>query len=396
MSPLALLRYLAVPLYPASLGIIVVFSVLITAAEMNGVGGLVVVVVLGSWFFKFGFAILEDVMHGKRKPPLLSAEMVNPFQQRPLGLLLILLLFYALTKELQPWLSDTGVMVVRGFLLAILPAMIGSMAANGRFRDAFDPIAVFGTIARIPLAYAMLLASIGVMWLIVAWLFKSAPFTFDDLWRKENLLPGQIVESIGLEGLMASMLRLTALMYLWLAMFACIGGTIYERRQELDFEAAASPERAAARANRELERERDKIMDRILAEVRGGSFASAGEQVRALIDRAPQPLEEARWLYVRAGAATEQDLAEYIAELMLDRLLPMRATGDALTIVRERVAHNAAFKPRAAGRTLHLAQLARDAGDKPLARKLLSGFNGRYPNDPMSPVAAKLESDLQR
>lgn len=396
MSPAALFRYLVVPLHPASFGIIVVFAVLITAAELNGLWGLPLVVILGSWFFKFGFAILEDVMHGKRKPPLLSMEMVNPFQQRPLGLLAILLLFYALTDALHPWLRDAGVTIVRIISLSILPAMIGSMVANGRFRDAFDPVAVFGTIARIPLAYAMLLISIGSMWLIAAWLFKSAPFTFDDLWRKENFLPAGIVMSIGFDGLLASLLRLTALMYLWLAMFACIGGTIYERRKELDFEASASPERAAARANRELERERDKLMDRILAEVRGGAFANAGEQVRALIDRAPQPLDEGRWLYARATAASDQRLAEYLADLILDRLLPIRATGDALTIVRERIARNADYKPRTAGRALQLAQLARDAGDKPLARKLLSDFDGCYPNDPLQPVAAKLSLDLQR
>ena len=55
-----------------------------------------------------------------------------------------------------------------------------------------------------------------------------------------------------------------------------------------------------------------------------------------------------------------------------------------------------ARKAAAHERALQLAQLARNAGDKPLARKLLSNFDGRYPNDPLQSVAAKLSLDLQR
>jgi hypothetical protein len=396
MHPIALLRYLLLPLRFQPLFLIVVFAVLITAAEVNGLWGLPVVVILGSWFFKYAFAILDEVIHGRRDPPVLSFEMTNPFEQRPLGLFFILATFYTLTDALHPWLNDQAITALRAVLLSIVPAMIASIAANGRIRDAFDPGAVFGTIARIPFAYAILLVSIGTLWFFAAWALKSAPFSFSDLWRKENFLPGQIVTAIGVNGLLSSMVRLMMLMYLWFATFACIGGTIYERRRELDFDAAASPERIAARKNRELEKERDKVMDRIFAEVRGGAFTNAGDQVRRLIEQAPDPLEEGRWLYARAAAAVDQGLAEFIAQLLLDRLLKLRPTGESLTILRERLAVNAGFKATTAGRTLQWAQLARDAGDRGAARKLLTNFDDRYPNDPMKEVAARLQIELQR
>jgi hypothetical protein len=185
-------------------------------------------------------------------------------------------------------------------------------------------------------------------------------------------------------------------MYLWLAMFACIGGTIFERRRELAIDPAGSPERAAARIDAEVERQRDKTMERIFAELRGGALGNAGATVRKIIEQSSQPIEECRWLYVRATLLADQRLANYLAQLSIPRLLSARATGEALKMTRDRLSVAPDFRPQTAEHLLRLAELARDAGYRAMARSLLVDFNRFYPNDALESIAARLQAELTR
>jgi hypothetical protein len=65
-------------------------------------------------------------------------------------------------------------------------------------------------------------------------------------------------------------------------------------------------------------------------------------------------------------------------------------------LVRERLARNPDFRPQTSAQLLALVRLARDAGDRRLARQLLADFAEYYANDPMQPVAEQLQSELQR
>jgi hypothetical protein len=391
MRPSVFLRYLLLPLRTASLMVIVIFGVLLTFAEHAGIFGIPMLVIIGSWFFKYGFALMDDVVDGRPEPPVLSSEMVNPLEQRPLGTFFILIVFYFVTAALRGWVGGTVVLVLRLLLLSVVPAMVAAMSVTGRFVDALNPVAVFGIIVRIPAAYAKLLLGIGALWIIPTWLASAPGHSLATGWDLESLLPGA---GLAGNGLLAGMLGQMLFMYLWIATFVCIGGTLYECRDELGIEAAESPQRKAARANAELERRRDKMWDRVYAEVRGGALANARETVRKMIAEAQEPIEACRWLYVRATAAADQRLANYLAQLTLARLLDARATGQALDMVRERLAVAPNFRPLTSAQVLRLAQLARDAGDRSTARRLLADFNQHYANDPMAPVAAQLQNDL--
>jgi hypothetical protein len=391
----ALVRYLGVPLHTAPLLVIGFFGLALGIAIHAGLFGLYLAVILGSWFFKYGFALLDDVVQGRSEPPVLSVDMANPVERRPLGLLLVLLVFYVLTGQLRPLIGDSWVGTLRIVLLALIPSMVASMSVTGRVRDAINPVAVLGTIMRIPIAYAALLIVIGVLWFVPFWALRALGESLPNLWRKELFLPLHTLSEVGFYGFFVGTLSMTLLMYLWLAMFACIGGTIYERRKELAVDAAAAPERIAARANAELERQRDKIMDRVFAEVRGGALANAGTTIRKLIEESRDPLDECRWLYARA-VTLDSRLASYLAQLTLPRLIGAKATGEALKMLRERLAVDAEFRPLSGEQLMQLAQLARDAGDRAMARRLLADFNRHYPNHRMETAAAKLQSELVR
>jgi len=367
-----LIEYLRLPLRVAPLLLIAVICLLLAIAQRAALFGLPLFLLAVSWFFKYSFVLLDYMIEGRREPPVLSAEMVNPVEQRPLGLLLLMIGGYVAIGWLEPNVGTTGVLVVRSIALAIVPAMVAAMSVTGRFVHALNPVAVFGMIARIPLAYLSLLLIIGSLWLVTLLLLR---------WLGVALV-GPIGAAVA--------------MYLWLAMMACIGGMTYEHRGELDFEPAESPERTAAKQATELERERDKLLEPIFAQCRGAAFANAGVSVRKLIDNSPQPLTEFRWLYARTAQWPDQRLANYLVQLCLPRLLAAHANGEALDVVRARLRIDQNFRPDTGAQLLRMATLAREAGDKPTARLLLADFERHYPNDVGIAMVAKLAAELHR
>jgi hypothetical protein len=81
---------------------------------------------------------------------------------------------------------------------------------------------------------------------------------------------------------------------------------------------------------------------------------------------------------------------------MLPRLFAQRRTGEALDLLRERLNAFPEFRPLAGEESIRLAQLARDAGDRRLARELLRDFRRFYPNDPGATAAGMLMQQLER
>jgi len=85
MTGLATLRYLALPFHTTPLLLVAVFSVLLRLAVHAGLLGLPVLLIIGSWFFKYAFVLLDHAAHGRPGAPVLSAEDANPLgEMRPL------------------------------------------------------------------------------------------------------------------------------------------------------------------------------------------------------------------------------------------------------------------------------------------------------------------------
>ncbi len=384
MQTTALIRYFLIPLRTSPLLLMGSFVVLLALGLRAGLLGLPLLIIVVSWFFKYSFVLLDSIVEGRREPPVLSLEMVNPVEQRPLGMLCAIGAFYWLTLRIEPAVGSAAVHALQIGGLLLLPAMVAVTSITGRFFAAFNPAAVFAVVARAPSAYATLLACIGALWSIP---YLSIRYAIT--WA----VPGAFVS----ESASIPILLLYALaMYLWLAMCACIGGLIYEHREQIGYEPNESPERSEARSNAELERERDKIMDGIFAEYRGHALTNAGASVRKIIDGSHTPLTEFRWLYARAAKWPDPRLAGYLVQHCLPTLLQARANGEALDLVRERLRVDPTFRPASAAHVLQMVALARDGGDKSTARQLLRDFEARFPGDPAVPLAAKLNADIAR
>jgi hypothetical protein len=181
-------------------------------------------------------------------------------------------------------------------------------------------------------------------------------------------------------------------------MFSLIGGVLFERRFDIGLDDVNTPESVDSGADDDDtpdERLRDREMDRIYAEWRGGAHANAWKSVQALVAESSDQLAELRWLYQRAAQWPDGRLADRLARELLPRLLAKRITGEALDLVRERLKKDARFRPTGSADLLTLVQLARTAGDRATARALLQDFSTLYPGDPAQAMVERLNTQLQ-
>jgi hypothetical protein len=192
-------------------------------------------------------------------------------------------------------------------------------------------------------------------------------------------------------------LRIALLMYAWLAIFSLIGGVLFERRFDIGLDDVNTPESLDTGAGDDTpdERVRDREMDRIYAEWRGGAHANAWQTVMSLVDKSGDQIAELRWLYQRAAQWPDGRLADRLARELLPRLLAERIAGEALDLVRERLKKNARFRPAGSADLLTLVQLSRTAGDRATARLLLQDFSTLYPGDPAQALVDRLNTQLQ-
>jgi hypothetical protein len=375
MGAAAILRYLAVPLRTAPLLLIGTFSVLLVLAINARFLGIPLGLILLSWFSKYSFVLMDHVAEGAAEPPVLSLEMVNPLtEQRPMILLLMAIgLFYA-TDAASYWVGHSGALVLMVAIGLILPAVVAVQGATGTVVQSLNPRRVLGLIARLRGDYLLILALIALVWLFSRFVVES---------------------SMG-AGL-PLVLRIALLMYAWLAMFALIGGVLFERRFDIGLDDVNTPESWDPGEGDDApdERTRDRDIDRIYAEWRGGAHANAWNTVLGLVGKSSDPIAELRWLYQRAAQWPDGRLADRLARELLPRLLGQRSTGEALDLVRERLRKDPRFRPIGSAELLTLVHLARTAGDRVTARLLLRDFSKLYPGDPAQAMVDRLNTQLQ-
>jgi hypothetical protein len=185
-------------------------------------------------------------------------------------------------------------------------------------------------------------------------------------------------------------------LYGWLALFAIMGGVLFEHRVDLGLDPKESPERQQAKARREHDKELDLVVDRVFAEWRGGAVHNAWRSVERHLRERAQPEQALRDLLERAERWPDQRLANRLAQELLPHLLRTRRPGEALDMVRARLRADSAFRPIEAGDLIKVAELARDAGDRSTARALLADFERRFPDNPGHALVSRLAQQLER
>lgn len=372
------LSALGVPLQMAPALLIITFSVLLWLASAAGLLGLPLALIVLSWFFKYSFVLLDGCVAGRTDPPVLSIEMINPAsEQRPLAMLMWVIVVYFATDASDYWFGPAAGWIVAGLSVTALPAMLGIQAVSGRVTDALNPITVWGFMRRLQLDYVVLFVSAAML-----------------LFISDALVSSGIFETLPLA------VRLMVPMYAWLTLFALVGIVVNERGEALGTEDASEPDTDFAVVDEQAHcrhlQQRERFLDRVYAEWRGGSHRAAQQSIEVHLGELSDSTAELQWMYERASRWPDQRLAEWLAQRLLTKLLAARASSAALHVIRERMRNNAMFRPVTSDELLTLVRLARDGGDRPTARALLVDFERYFPNDVLGTAAQALTQQLQR
>lgn len=376
MQPNLALRYLAAPLRTAPLLFIVVFSVLFLIALSARLVGIWLGWVLLSGFLNYGFILMDSVANGEREPPVLSIEMMNPMNGGRWLMMLVIVAAVFFTSDAAIYGLGAVLGTVVGILVAMtLPAVIAVQGATGSVVQSLNLLRCWHLILRLRGDYALIVLWAAIYWLISYGLLRT--------WIGDAL---------------PSIVQIAWLLYGWLAMFTLIGGVLFERRDEIGLADANTPEHLDPEvdASASLEKERDRHVDRIYAEWRGGAHVNAWQSIGKHLEQSADPLVELRWMYERIARWPDPLLANRLAQDMLPRLLAAHRYGEALKIARERIKAFPDFRPTTATELVQLARLACDGGDRPTARVLLRNFQRFYADDALRPVADELLQQIAR
>ena len=108
-----LLRHALRPARPTGLLLIATLSLLLALASQAGLLGLPLQLIVLSWLFKYAYVLLDLSSEGIDEPPVLSVEMVNPVEQRPLMQLAICAAGFGLAW----WVGGAAGQVIGGLVL---------------------------------------------------------------------------------------------------------------------------------------------------------------------------------------------------------------------------------------------------------------------------------------
>lgn len=364
-------RYFALPLKSAPLLVIIIFSLLLGLASRAGLFGLPLALILLSWFFKYAFVLLDTTTDGVSEPPALSLEMVNPVsEQRSFILLIGVVGIFFLSNAASYWFGPVFGTLLALTIVVVLPAIIGVQGATGSLLQSLNLARCVRLITRLGRDYVLIVVCAAVLLAVAIFVATRS--------------------SIPL------LLRLAFDMYAWFAMFALIGGVLFERRLDIGLESAYAPERIDSKAAKELDRERDQLMDRIYAEWRGGAHVNACKTITEVLSQTQDPAEELEWMYEKTAQWPDPRLANQLVQTWLPHLFSAKRHGRLIEVVRQRLAVDPGFRPATTNELLRCARLAKDGGERRVARQLLVDFAQRYPNDPLRPVAAELTQQLER
>jgi hypothetical protein len=368
MSALKFLHYLLLPARPTVLVLIAALSLGFLLALNGGLPGMLMGLLLLTWLFNYAYVLLEQIAHGAREPPVLAIEMLNPLNEwRPLLQLAIVLMAYG-TLHLLAWSVSPVLAVALGVLGGIaLPASIGALGVGDHVLQAVNPLTLWQIMRSLRVAY------VGIVALVLVYALS--------LLALRALLPWWVL--------------IPAAQFAWLSVYALIGGALYEERAALGHEAIDTPERRAARARLERERERQRFMDTIYGEARGGNLAAAWRSIEHELARQNYVFEFYDWMLERLGRLDDRRLATRLAQDCLSRAL---ARDNALVtrLVQRCLAQDPSFRPRSGAETLRVAELARLAGDRASAQALLLGFEQHFPGDGALAQAQAMAERLRR
>jgi hypothetical protein len=359
-----LLRSLAVPLHLTSLLFVAISGLLIPLLSTSLLG-LVPLLLLLSWLFKYGYVMLERVANGRFDAPVASLDMLGPFEARPWVQLFIVVVAYAAIR----WIGGSAGRIAGAVALVLLPASVCLTGTAGSVFEAVNPLALWRVLRGFGAAYVLVLAVVAAMAGAAVLLARAPvwPVVRYALWELQIL-----------------------------ATFSFLGGVIYVRRLQVGFEPHVSPERAQVARDAARRQRRQRMLDEVYGLINARQY-----------ERAPAPLTA--WLTGIDNAHVAEDV-HAITTAVLDWHNPYGISTASRCLIGWLIA---AGKPVEAVHAMHsvleklpnftldsepstlaLAQQACRLGQPRFALRILTSFAEHMPEHPLGAAAQSLRADL--
>lgn len=337
-------------------------------ALASGLYGILLGLLLSSWFFKYAYVLLDSVANGRKDTPVMSVEMLNPVdEQRPLAQLIICTVFAWGAYKIG---GRAGVVV--GFVgLLYLPVSVAVLGASSRALDAVNPLALTRTIIGLgPYYFAIMGVTILYVLLLFGLARASLPLT----------------------------LQIAASLFLILSLFSALGSAIFERRHVLGYDATDAPERLAERDERERSQERARLLDLAYGAARSGNVADASSSLLEWLRQhdAADMERDARFFFEQARQWQDEKAFTFVSRFLVSRLLESGKTGVAVEIADGVLQRSPHLRFGTSSDTLKVAQLARAAGRRTLTVRLLADFEKQFPGDVRTAEAVSLRQSAER
>jgi hypothetical protein len=363
-----IIPHLIRPARGGALGVVLVFAVLLGIAAKSGFTGIPLGLIIGSWFFKYGYILFDHTVRGFAEPPALDIGMLNPVsEQRPLAQLLILGLMVFLAKGAWEFVNGPVGLVVAVCMVLLLPASIAVLGLERNILKAMNPWRLAQMVRGLGAWYA------AVLCIITGYVLLLALASRLGLW-----LP----------------VELAIVMFAILSIFSVLGGAAYERRDQLGIEAWHTPERKAERLRREELKQSERTIDGAYEQSRIGAHGEAWKILLGWLASRGNRIEDYRWLSERLGVWADSRYDTRMAQHYIDRLLALKRNGEILDVMAHRLRKDPGFRPLTALATLEIARIAAFGGAPRTARALLTDFAERFPGDPSVIPAGRLATQL--
>src|SRR5579863_1364974 len=367
----AVIRHLLRPARGGAAAVLIVFAVLLTIASKAGlITGIIMAVMVTSWFFKYAYVLFDHTVRGFDEPPVLDVDMLNPLnEQRPLAQVVILALVYVAVTYVKHALGSTVAAVIAVAAILLAPASVAVLGLESNIIKAANPI-----------AWVRMVLGLGPMYLLVLLVIAGYALLIALLIWWELWLPVQIA----------------IFMFGVLSVFSVLGGALYERRHELGLEAWASPELIEERRKAQELRHSENEVTEAYGQMRAGSHTQAWTTLQTWLSSRSHAPDDYRWLCGRVALWGDPRYVTRLTEEHVDRLLVLKRNGEALDVVAARLAEDPSFRPKSAAATLQIARFATGGAGKPqVARALLADFSARFAGDPCVPAASALARELE-
>jgi pentatricopeptide repeat protein len=335
-------RLLLVPFDPACLLLVGIVSVLLAFFSSAGlVYGAIGILILQIWIFKYCYLLIEHIANGQPEAPVLSTEMLSPFEIRPWVQIAIVTAAAVLC-----WSIGGRAGIALGVvLIALLPASIATLGVGEMPWEAVNPLTLFRVMRGLGPYYFGLLAAmvlyVGISRLVAA----VVPFTV--LARATDL-------------------------FLEISFFSLVGGAIFLRRRQLGFEPRSSPERVAAREEGERVKVRARMIDDVFQQVRLGKHVEATRPLADWMRDLDGEYATRDALYVTDQAVRWDFVAALnpLGSTLIRHLLRAGRPDSALAVFRQLRARSATFTMDSPDDLRSLAEYAESHGMHELAASM--------------------------